>query len=78
MVCDRYKLGEDPAKIPSGAQKVTVLAAIVVLKTLCLSLIWGQVMIDKSPREMHREALNACCGCCLLLSYLDDCCCCFR
>ena len=38
----QYELGEDPAKIPTGAQKATGLAILIQMKMLAISLLWGQ------------------------------------
>ena len=43
----QYQLGEDPATTPTGAQKVTVLATMVLFKMLCISLLWGQKNVDE-------------------------------
>ena len=38
----QYELGEDPSKIPTGAQKATGLAILIQMKMLACALLWGQ------------------------------------
>lgn len=42
----QYELGEDPAKIPTGAQKTTTLAIILQFKMLCIAMLWQQAKSD--------------------------------
>ena len=55
-----YELGEDPAKIPTGAQKATVLAILIQFKMLACALLWGQAQKpdDTSFTILQRVAVG--------------------
>ena len=52
----KYELGDDPAKLPTGAQKITVLATLVVMKMLCLSMVWDQAPLEDASFVWARKA----------------------
>ena len=51
----QYELGEDPSKIPTGAQKATVLALLVVGKMCAVSFLWGQSKINNAGLRLLQQ-----------------------